>query len=64
MHCFSKDECKTMGKILQEMQTKYKNVYQAHEQVQHDLKVVKEDKRNVDNEIVEAQVDLLFQRLI
>ena len=51
----TKDECKTKGNTLQEMQTKYKNVCQAHEQLQHDLKVVKEDKRNVDNEIVEAQ---------
>lgn len=53
---FSKDECKTISDALQEIQAKYENVCQAREELQYDLNVVKQEKRNVDKEILEARV--------
>lgn len=53
---FSEIEYKTISEALQELETKYENVCQAREQLEHNLNVLKRDKRNVDKEIVEAQV--------
>ena len=62
---FSKDECKTISEALQEIQVKYENVCQAREELEYDLNVVKQEKRNVDKEILEAQVrELLLNSLL